>query len=214
MRRSYVVPMRWMVIYEYEVTGGALNLSSTKLPRPWSPWGTSSSRKNPHERTGNRTRDLIISIQKLWPLDHEAGRLLRVQEQDLFVTDIRDNFRRYGESGTARTVQTIWLDFRQAQGSFRNFMEPEVSLSHSQYLVISLNSEPYNRVYSLPNDFLYIHSNIIPPPRLVLPNCILPSDFTNETTYAPLISLIRTTRPANHNSLDFITLIIFGEEYR
>jgi hypothetical protein len=30
MRRSYVVPMRWMVIYEYEVTGGALNLSSTK----------------------------------------------------------------------------------------------------------------------------------------------------------------------------------------
>jgi hypothetical protein len=26
MRRSYVVPMRWMVIYEYEVSGGALNL--------------------------------------------------------------------------------------------------------------------------------------------------------------------------------------------
>jgi hypothetical protein len=30
MRRSYVVPMRWMVIYEYEVPGGALNLSSAK----------------------------------------------------------------------------------------------------------------------------------------------------------------------------------------
>jgi hypothetical protein len=28
MRRSYVVPMRWMVIYEYEVPGGALNLKS------------------------------------------------------------------------------------------------------------------------------------------------------------------------------------------
>jgi hypothetical protein len=39
MRRSYVVPMSWMVIYEYEVPGGALNLSSAKLPRPWSPWG-------------------------------------------------------------------------------------------------------------------------------------------------------------------------------
>jgi hypothetical protein len=25
MRRSYVVPMRWIVIYEYEVPGGALN---------------------------------------------------------------------------------------------------------------------------------------------------------------------------------------------
>jgi hypothetical protein len=32
MRRSYVVPMRWMVIYEYEVPGGALNLKSTNYP--------------------------------------------------------------------------------------------------------------------------------------------------------------------------------------
>jgi hypothetical protein len=72
MRRSYVVAMRWMVIYEYGVPGGALNLNSTKLPRPWSPWGSSPSRKNPHGRTGNRTRDLMISSQKLWPLDHEA----------------------------------------------------------------------------------------------------------------------------------------------
>jgi hypothetical protein len=73
MRRSYFVPMRWMVIYEYEVPGGALNLSSTKLPRPWSPWGSTPSRKSPHGRTGNRTRDLMISSQKLWPLEHEAG---------------------------------------------------------------------------------------------------------------------------------------------
>jgi hypothetical protein len=65
MRRSYVVPMRWMVIYEYEVTGGALNLSSTKLPRPWSPWESSPPRKSPHGRAVNRTRDLIISSQKL-----------------------------------------------------------------------------------------------------------------------------------------------------
>jgi hypothetical protein len=32
MRRSYVVLMRWMVIYKYEVPGGALNLSSTNCP--------------------------------------------------------------------------------------------------------------------------------------------------------------------------------------
>jgi hypothetical protein len=50
-----------------------LNLSPTKLPRPWSPWESSPSRKNPHSRTGNRTWDLMISSQKLWPLDHEAG---------------------------------------------------------------------------------------------------------------------------------------------
>jgi hypothetical protein len=29
MRRSYVVPMRWMVIYEYEVPGGALQHFNT-----------------------------------------------------------------------------------------------------------------------------------------------------------------------------------------
>ena len=29
-----------------------------------------------HGRAGNRTRDLMISSQKPWPLDHEAGRLL------------------------------------------------------------------------------------------------------------------------------------------
>jgi hypothetical protein len=76
VRGSYVVPMRWMVIYEYDVPGGALSLSSTKLPRPWSPWESSPSRKNPHDRTGNRTRDLISS-QKLWPLDHKTGPFTR-----------------------------------------------------------------------------------------------------------------------------------------
>ena len=29
--------------------------------------------ENSHGRAGNRTRDLLISSQGLWPLDHEAG---------------------------------------------------------------------------------------------------------------------------------------------
>jgi hypothetical protein len=33
MRHGYVVLMRWMVIYECEIPGGALNLNSTKLPQ-------------------------------------------------------------------------------------------------------------------------------------------------------------------------------------
>jgi hypothetical protein len=32
MRRGYVVPMRWMVIYGYGVSGGALNLNSSNDP--------------------------------------------------------------------------------------------------------------------------------------------------------------------------------------
>ena len=30
-------------------------------------------KENFHGRAGNRTRDLMISSQRLWPLDHEAG---------------------------------------------------------------------------------------------------------------------------------------------
>jgi hypothetical protein len=30
MRLSYVVPMSWMVIHKYEVTGGTLNLKKKK----------------------------------------------------------------------------------------------------------------------------------------------------------------------------------------
>jgi len=30
-------------------------------------------RENSHGRTGNRTQDLMISSQRLWPLDHEDG---------------------------------------------------------------------------------------------------------------------------------------------
>ena len=35
-------------------------------------------RENSHGRTGNRTRDLMISSQRLWPLDHEAGPVCKV----------------------------------------------------------------------------------------------------------------------------------------
>jgi hypothetical protein len=58
-------------------TRRGLNLSSTKLHRPWSPWESSPSRKNPHGRVGNRARGLMIRSQKLWPLDHEAGLVIK-----------------------------------------------------------------------------------------------------------------------------------------
>ena len=44
----------------------SLNLLTTW---PWSPWGSSPTRKNSHGRAGNRTRDFMISSQKPWPLD-------------------------------------------------------------------------------------------------------------------------------------------------
>ena len=35
-------------------------------------------KENSHGRAGNRTRDLMISSQRLWPLDHEAGRVYKI----------------------------------------------------------------------------------------------------------------------------------------
>ena len=39
-------------------------------------------KESSHGRAGNRTRDLMISIQRLWPLDHEAGQGQRYSEVD------------------------------------------------------------------------------------------------------------------------------------
>jgi len=41
--------------------------------------GILSFRENSHGRAGNRTRDLVISSQRLWPLDHEAGLISKNQ---------------------------------------------------------------------------------------------------------------------------------------
>jgi hypothetical protein len=48
--------------------------------------GIFPSRKNPHGRNRNLTRDLKISSQKLWPLDHEAGPSILCTDLDLHIT--------------------------------------------------------------------------------------------------------------------------------
>jgi hypothetical protein len=73
MRRGYVVPMKWMVIHEYGVPGGALNLNSTNYPDHGHRGDPPLSGKNPRGRAGNQTWYLMISSKKRWPLDHEAG---------------------------------------------------------------------------------------------------------------------------------------------
>jgi hypothetical protein len=78
MRRGYVVPMRWMVIFKYGVPGGALNLNSTNYPDHGHHEDSPLSGKNPRGRAGNRTWYLMISSQKRWPLDREASLTLQV----------------------------------------------------------------------------------------------------------------------------------------
>jgi hypothetical protein len=50
MRHGYVVQMRWIVIYGYEVPGGALNLNSTNYPDHGHHGDPPLSGKNPHGR--------------------------------------------------------------------------------------------------------------------------------------------------------------------
>ena len=45
--------------------------------------GILPSKKNSHGRAENRTRDLMISSQRLWPLNHEAGRKKMLNEFDI-----------------------------------------------------------------------------------------------------------------------------------
>jgi hypothetical protein len=60
----------WMVIYGYGVLGGVLYLNSTNYPDHGHHGDPPLSGKNPHDRAGNPTRDLIISSQKRLPLYH------------------------------------------------------------------------------------------------------------------------------------------------
>ena len=60
---------------EDEIPGGALSLNllttQTIVTRKYFP-----ARKYSHGRTGNRTRDLMISGQRPWPLDHDVAKKL------------------------------------------------------------------------------------------------------------------------------------------
>jgi hypothetical protein len=53
------------VVGESVVPGGSLNLVSTNYPDHGQRERFSHSRENAHGRAGNRTRDLMVSSQKL-----------------------------------------------------------------------------------------------------------------------------------------------------
>jgi hypothetical protein len=65
----------WRYVWAWSTRRG-LKPKFYRLPRPWSLWGSSPARENSHIKTGNRTRNLMLSSQKLWPPSHETGLML------------------------------------------------------------------------------------------------------------------------------------------
>ena len=96
-------------------------------------------------------------------------------------------------------------------------MEPEGSLPHSQQLATCPYPGPDQCSPYPPSHFLKIRCNISLIYLILslgIPNGLFPSGFPTKTLYAPLLSPIRTTCPTHLILRDFITRIIFGEEYR
>jgi len=68
-------------------------------------------RENSHGRTGNRTRDLTISSQRLWPLDHEAGHYCKCKPLDAeFSRNPLSNFG-YKICGPGDTSSLLCINF-------------------------------------------------------------------------------------------------------
>ena len=66
----------WNERWIWGAGGGGLNLISTNYADHGHHGRLPLSTKNAHGRAGNRTRDLMVSSEELWPPSHKAGRAL------------------------------------------------------------------------------------------------------------------------------------------
>jgi hypothetical protein len=77
MRRSYVFPIKWMVIYEYEVPGGALNVSSSNYPDHGHNGDLPLQGKIPMVESGIEPETSLLVVRNS---DHQTTRLVHCPE--------------------------------------------------------------------------------------------------------------------------------------
>ena len=68
------------------IPGGGLKPKSANYPDHSHHGESFPARKNSHGRSGNRTRDPMISNQTPWPLDHQAGPGVKKLEPSIFIS--------------------------------------------------------------------------------------------------------------------------------
>ena len=103
-------------------------------------------RENSHGRAGNRTRDLMISSQRLWPLDHEAGHSIIVYSRKHWhlrspVYSVTVHSRTNPDICSVRYIQSLYIVGQTlifaASGIFSHSIYSD-KLWHLQRLVYSI----------------------------------------------------------------------------
>jgi hypothetical protein len=150
-------------------TRRGLNLSSTKLSRPWSPWGSFPSRKNPHGRTGNRNRDLMISSRKLWPLDHEDGHKRDCMLCWITCNDVHRWQNRFRRKSYSKAKQKMFSENLSAEMAKCKCTVPPTQMFERPWKLKDINENtPYERNNlsfvkrmwnSVARELIYLYSN-------------------------------------------------------
>jgi hypothetical protein len=99
---------------------------------------------NSHGRAGNRTRDLMITSQRLWPLDHEAGHTYKK-----YVERSQPKKERKEGRKNMREIEVFWyftsgwlvISFQFSEGS------TSLILGSSGLFLESLTFELYSVIY-------------------------------------------------------------------
>jgi hypothetical protein len=100
-------------------------------------------------------------------------------------------------------------------GTFQHFKKPEGSSPCSQEPSTGPYPQPdRDPVHTIPSYLSKIYFILSTHLRLGLPSGLFPFGFPTNILYAFLVSPIRATCPAHLILLDFISQIMFGEEYK